>query len=427
MTANNDAQVIAQVPLSQAHGTAKVGEMAQGWQLLIGCTLGIAVGVHSLPFYTTGLFMASLTRDFGWTRTQISVGPTVLVGILAITAPFVGAAVDRFGARRVGIPSLACVVAGFVALSFSSGSLTAFYATFALMALAATGSTTPTWTRLINQAFRQRRGTALGIGLVGSGLVSSLSPILLTSVITSDGWQAAYRWLAAVVATAMLLIFFFTRKPPTPEASIVEASGAIVAEQQGVSMAVALRDPVFWTLFATFVCIAVASSGLIVHFVPLLLDDGVTPAGAAAFASVIGISIIVARLATGALMDVFFAPFVAAALMTASACGFAALAFGGPSYAVAGAIAIGLSFGAEFDFVSYLCARYFGLRAYGRLYGLMYAAVLGGTSSSPLIYGLVRQSYGSYTVMLYIAAAVLLLSACVFLSLRRFELSSPAA
>lgn len=415
MSVGDDVQTVRGGTVTLPTIGRRSSELAQGWRLLLASMLGLAVGAHSLPFYTAGLFMAPLTRDFGWTRAQISVGPLILTGILAIMAPFVGAAIDRFGARRIGIPALACVALGFVGLSFIGGGLPVFYAIFALMAFAGSGSSTPTWTRIINQAFRERRGTALGVGLIGSGLASTLSPILLTSVIIADGWQAAYRWLAVVTGVAMLLIIVLTRALPKTELPMAKA-----VSQQGVGLAAALRDPVFWKLAVSFVCVAVASSGLIVHFVPLLMDDGVTPTHAAALASVIGISIILARLLTGFLMDVFFAPYVAAAMVTASACGFMALAIGGPSYAVAGAVAIGLSFGAEFDFVSYLCARYFGMRAYGRLYGILYGTILAGTSASPLIYGQMHQANGSYVLMLYVASAALLASACIFLTMRRF-------
>lgn len=399
--------------------TAAQGEFAKHWQPLVGCMLGLAAGVHSLPFYTTGLFMVPLGTAFGWTRAQVSLAPTLLTAMIAITAPFVGAAIDRYGERKLALFSMIFVVIGFVGLSYTAGNLTLFYATFGLMALAGAGSTTPTWTRMINRTFQTHRGAALGIGLIGSGLASVLSPILLTPLITHDGWQTGYLALAITAAFATVLIAVLTR--PVAGMSLTAAG---VGEATGMTTREALRDPVFWRLAGAFLLVAIASPGLIVHLVPMLIDGGLTAMQAAAFASAIGLTIIVSRLISGLLLDIFFAPYVAAVVMALSAAGVMVLALGGSAYGLLGAIAVGLSFGAEFDLVAYMCARYFGLRCYGRLYGLLYAVVLAGTSASPLIYGLARGAYGSYTTVLLAASVTLLASAFIFLTMPRFARGS---
>lgn len=413
--ANESLGVSADLPGAATRG----GELRENWPALVGCTLGLAVGVHSLPFYTSGLFMGSLTGSFGWTRTQMSLATTILIAGIALLSPFMGAIVDRYGERKVASPSLVLVALGFVALAFMDGSLTAFYVTFAAMAVLGAGSATPTFCRIIARTFDKARGTALGIGLVGTGLASTLSPLLLTPIIAGDGWKAGYLALAAAVAVSVPVIALLTRR-----VAVVDRTPGIVAPPvAGVELREALRDPVFWTLVAIFALVALATPGLVVHFVPMLLDDGLTAQRAAVFASTIGISLILARLAAGFLIDVFFAPRVGAALMALSAAALAMLALGGAPYALCGAIAIGLSFGAEFDLVAYLCARYFGFRAYGRLYGLFYAVVLGGTAVSPLLYGTLRDSLGSYTTVLLISAGTLLVAAVLFLTLPRFDLA----
>ena len=82
---------------------------------------------------------------------------------------------------------------------------------------------------------------------------------------------------------------------------------------------------------------------------------------------------------------------------------------------------IGLSFGAEMDLIGYTVSRYFGFRAYGRLYGLLYAICMAGTASSPLVYGLVVDRAGGYEPMLAAAVVMLLVAAALFLTLRSFE------
>ncbi len=396
-------------------------ELRQNWPVLMGCTLGLATGVHSLPFYTSGLFMASLSRSFGWSRTQMSLATTILIAGIALLSPFMGKFVDRHGEHTIAIPALIVVALGFVALSFMGGSLLGFYATFALMAVLGSGSATPTFSRIIARTFDRSRGTALGIGLVGTGLASTLSPLLLAPIIAADGWRSGYLALGAVTAVAAPIIALLTRR--AVGGNLKQAVS--IAHASGVEFKTALHDPVFWTLIVTFGLIALAGPGLIVHFVPMLVDQGLTATRAAVLASTVGICIILARLTAGVLIDVFFAPWVGAALMGLSAVALLALVLGGPAYAICGAIAIGLSFGAEFDLIAYLCARYFGLRAYGRLYGTFYAAVLAGTAISPLLYGVLHDALGSYTAVLLLSAATLLVSAGLLLTLPRFDRPAP--
>lgn len=419
MKATDEAAVEAEAG-TKAAATAP-SELRQHWLSLLGCTLALGVGVHSLPFYTSGLFMGPLGEAFGWTRTQMSMATTILIAALALLSPFVGMLLDRFGERKVALPSLIVLVAGFFGLSRMNGDLVVFYAVFAFMAVLGAGSSTPTFTRIIARKFDRSRGTALGIGLVSTGLASTLSPLLLTPIIAGGNWRAGYLALAAAVAVATPLFLLFTREPAEAAAS----RNGTAPGTAGADIGEAARDPVFWILILTFVLISLAASGLVVHFVPLLRDQGLSAEQAGLFASGIGASIIVARLITGVLIDIFFAPRVAAALMAAGASALAIFVLGGPSYALFGAIAIGFSVGAEFDLVAYLCARYFGFRSYGRLYGILYSSVLVGTAISPLLYARIFELTGAYTAALWIAIIGLLATAGLFLSLPRFDRPSP--
>ncbi|HET6971634.1 MAG TPA: MFS transporter [Phenylobacterium sp.] len=380
--------------------------------MLAGATLGLAVGVHSLPFYTSGLFMKALQAEFGWTRAQVSLGPTVLIAALGLASPAVGVAADRWGERALIAPCLVILALFFAGLSRLGPNIGFYYLAVVAMAVIASGSATPTFTRVINASFDKARGTALGIGLVGTGLASTFVPPLLSRVIADHGWRAGYLALAGVVVAATPIIVLLLDRGPRAQARPEAGEGAPLGE--------ALADPIFWSLAAAFFLVALASPGLVVHFVPLLTDQGLTPAAAAGLASAIGLCIIFGRLSTGLMIDRIFAPKVAAGLMTLSAVGFLVLALGGARMALVGALAVGLSFGAEVDLIGYLGSRYFGLKAYGKIYGLLYAACLAGTALSPWAYGWVVDHTGSYRPMLFAAAALLALSAVVFATMRPF-------
>jgi predicted MFS family arabinose efflux permease len=356
--------------------------------------------------------MKALQAQFGWTRSQVSLGPTVLIAALGLASPLVGLAADRWGERALIAPCLVILALFFAGLSRLGPDISQYYLAVAAMAVIASGSSTPTFTRVLTATFDKARGTALGIGLVGTGLASTLAPPILSRVIADHGWRAGYLALALTVAAATPVILLLLGRGPRTVVRSAAGEGAELGE--------ALRDPIFWSLAAAFFLVALASPGLIVHFVPLLTDQGVSPAVAAALASAIGLCIIVGRVTTGLIIDRRFAPRVAAALMAVSAAGFLVLALGGARMALAGAAAVGLSFGAEVDLIGYLGSRYFGLRSYGKIYGLLYAACLAGTALSPLAYGWVVDRSGSYRPMLIAAAGLLGVAALIFATMRPF-------
>ncbi|MBO9711637.1 MFS transporter [Sphingomonas sp.] len=394
-------------------------EFRNGWRSLAGSMLGLAIGVHALPFGTSGLFLGPLTRTFGWTRAEASFGPTLLFLCLGAIAPIFGTVIDRFGARRVILPGLLALTLFFVALSQTTGSLAFYYGTFIAVGVIGVGSATPTYTRIVNARFRAARGRALGIALIGTGLSSAAMPPLLSLAIDAWGWRAGYFLLAGVVALATPVVLALLKAE--------DGAKAAKADDAQVPFPTILRDPLLWGLGLIFFLVALAVGGFSGHFVAMMTDRGFSAVDAARMMGAGGLFLIAGRLVTGFLIDRFFAPRVAAVIMVVSAAGFLLIAQSGPGVAVVGLVVAGLAFGAEIDLVSYLVARYFGLAAYGRTYGILYAFVVVGTAISPTAYGWCFDRFGSYVEVLHGAGILLGAAAAGFLLLRRFPVLDGSA
>ena len=154
-------------------------------------------------------------------------------------------------------------------------------------------------------------------------------------------------------------------------------------------------------MFLVFTVISFSLFGLLIHFVPMLTDRGMSSGDAALAASTIGFTIMLARIVIGYLVDRIFAPVVAISCFLLSAIGLAILAsgiVGLPVFFVA--ILVGASIGAEADLLAFLTSRYFGLRCFGEIYGIMFASLLLGTSLGPLAYGTSYETSGSYVGIL---------------------------
>jgi OFA family oxalate/formate antiporter-like MFS transporter len=136
--------------------------------------------------------------------------------------------------------------------------------------------------------------------------------------------------------------------------------------------------------------------------------------------SVFGLSLAAGRLITGLLLDRFWAPFVTLPILSlpALACWLLA-ADHSMTMAVAlfAAFLLGFAGGAETDLIAYLAGRYFGMANYGQIYGVLYMAFGIAAAVAPTVYGWVRDTTGSYDPMLFTAAGMFVVGACLLLLL----------
>ncbi|MGH8679584.1 MAG: MFS transporter, partial [Burkholderiales bacterium] len=255
-------------PLS-APGTL-AQEFRQSWKILAGATLGMAVGVHALPFYTAGLFMASLNVEFGWSRTEMSLGPTFLVAGLALASPILGILTDRFGERRLIIVGLAVLTLALVMLSRIGGDIAHYYLLMGLMAFFASGTATPTYSKIVSRRFDAARGTAIGIAMMGTALATIAAPPVLEHILTVEGWRAGYLAMAIFTGFSTPLIVLSLKNDRHVH------NAARMAVQDDHRIADILKSETFWTLAASLFAVAIAAPGLIIHFIPFLTDQGVS-------------------------------------------------------------------------------------------------------------------------------------------------------
>jgi cyanate permease len=202
--------------------------------------------------------------------------------------------------------------------------------------------------------------------------------------------------------------------PPVPEAAARYVTPA------GSSRRRALASRPFWTIVAGFGAVSVACSSLVVHLVPLLRDSGLPPPVAARIASTIGIGVILGRVGIGYVIDRLFAPRVAATIFASTAGGCALLAIRGAEQASLAAFLIGFALGAEVDLLAFLTSRYFGLRYYGFLYAVVYAAFWTGIAFGPALTGHLYDHYGDYRLALRMIVCLLIAGSAVILTLPRF-------
>jgi len=117
------------------------------------------------------------------------------------------------------------------------------------------------------------------------------------------------------------------------------------------------------------------------------------------------------------LIDRFWAPAVAAVLLSAPAAACQILAATGLSYhgAMLAIALIGMAAGAEYDLLAYLVARYFGMKSYGSIYGWLYSFFALGAGLGPVFFGANFDRTHDYQLSLNLASVLFVAPALLLL------------
>jgi predicted MFS family arabinose efflux permease len=403
--------------------TSSGSEFRQGWPSVVSAMFGVGLGLSPVGFYTIGVFAPVLAQTFGWSFGAIFFGITAQTIAAIIFAPLTGALADRFGSRPVALISTVLFALAFMTFALGNGSLMLYYASWALLAIVGSGTLPMTWTRAINRRFDKRRGMALGIALMGTGLFGFFSKPLTHWLIVSFGWRAAYVGIGVlplIIALPIGLALYYE-----PAAPLVVSQAKPL---DGMSMKEALKSWRFWLLGAALLPISFAITGPLPNMENILKGDGFTGSGITDLTSLIGLSALVGRLAGGFFLDLFWAPAVAAVILSSPLISLWLLVQTSLStMGAASAIClIGFAVGVEYDLIAYLVARYFGMRAYTTIYSILYMCFGVGAGFAPFIFGWSFDRAHSYTPVLETAAVLLLISVLSLLTLGRYRVS-PAA
>jgi len=392
-----------------------------GWYVVAISALGISSGTAPFLFASLGLFIIPFHNEFGWDRAEISAVIPVLVLSIMITQPFAGRLIDRIGTRKLLIPStiafaiLLAAIPTLVSKIWHLGLIFFFIGTLGVAA-----NTLP-YLRIVSDWFNKKRGLAIGISVSGIGLGYAYVPLLVQTIIDAHGWRAAYYVLSLIVLfVSVPLIYLFLKESPAELDLLADGekySGSNEKYQVsfGLTSSETIRKREFWLLFFIFLFISFNLHGLLLHLPPMMTDKGFDSSTAAKIASCLGLTVLVSRIFIGYLLDIYFAPRVALLFFALSTIGFAIFSISAvlPLMFFA-AFLVGLSLGAEIDILAYVIGKYFGLRSFGEIYGLLFVGILIGSALGPYAFGFGFERTGSYSSILIIV--IIMNLAAIFLT-----------
>ena len=410
-----------------------------GWWVVLVAGIGTFLGPAPIVYYTFGVFINPLSQEFQWSRSELSFAYSTAVLGLTVGTLLIGRLVDHLGARRVIVSSTLIFGLGLISFYSLSPNLWHLYAIYLVLGSASAGNSLVPYFRVISQWFDKKRGLAMGLTMLGIGLGAFVMPSLANTLITELGWRNTYVIFGGVVlAVSIPVIVLFFKETPQQMGLLPDGERMARAETpkqgsqyQGMTGREAWHTGTFWILAMAFFLVSASGLGCVVHLVPILTDRGFSTQSAAFATSLFGWALLLGRVGTGYLLDRIFGPYVAFCFFSAAALGIFLLWSGVEGgLAFIAAFLVGLGVGSEGDVMPYMLGRYFGLRAFGEIYGYALASFNLGVLVGPLLMGVGFDSTGSYRLVLGVFLLATLTSAGLMLRLgpyRKWESARESA
>ena len=372
-----------------------------------------------------GLFMGPINTATGLGIATISFAMAVGQFTWGAVQPLAGAAADRWGPRPV-------LLAGIVLLALGSAvtplMTSAWGLTFAIGLLSAIGAGAGSFSVLIGAAAQrmspEARGAASGVINAGGSMGQFVFAPLLQKLIQMLGWMGALYSLAVMTLLALPLVGRVTQGS-TPHTT---APGAADSGLRA-TLKTALGDRSYLLLHAGFFTCGFHIAFLVTHLPTEVNLCGLPPSVASWSLALIGLANIVGSLVVGNLVNHYRSKMILV-LMYASRAVLIVWYLTMPREAwvfYVFAVGLGLTWLATVPPTAGLCAKLFGVRYLGTLFGLTLLSHQIGGFLGAWLGGLAITRFGDYTWMWWADIVLALLAAVLNLPIREARLRRTAA
>jgi MFS family permease len=400
-----------------------------GWWIVLSgfFNLFFAVGI---VFYGFPVFYPALVDSLGFTRSQVSEG--IFLGFVMI-APFVvflGALIDRLGARSVIRIGVFLVSAPLFFMGWMS-SLWQYYALCLVEVIGYILAGPIANQVLISNWFRARRGRAMGYAYVGLGVGGAVSPILVRFLIGRFGWRGAFEFIGVMIFVALFPIAqWVTRSSPAemglqPDGLATPAVSAVAASEQQKIFRDALRTTDFWLILAGSTLVIGAIGTVVQQFVLFMRDQNYSISQASLFSSGMLISGLAGRVIVGFLADRYRKKNVMALFYLLLAAVIPLLFVARiPAAVWTFSIIFGFAMGADYMLIPLVTAECFGLQALGKILSMIIMADSLGQWLGPVMAGRIFDRMHSYNWAWGIVTVAGLTGALLIFSIREKKIEA---
>ena len=413
-------------------------------KIAMAILLGQAFASSLVPYYALTYVLPYMTREFGWSRPEFLGGGTALLFVGALIAWPMGLLTDKVGCRPVII--LGTLGVGLCTLlvplvhNNPIGILPRaweFYALFALIGLF--GCCVVSYSKVTTSLFTQNRGKAMAILGAEGTIARMIVPGVTAFLIVHYGWRGLFTTIGFVVLAVVPLLFLFLEEPGTRglkptlsfrrPAHAAPLAGVTLASFEGMRFMEVLRDKVFWLILAAGILAVGTGTGMLANIPVSLMDRGFKLQTIGNIDSAAILAGIPGVLLAGYLMDKVPSPKVAVPFHLLTA--LAAILYltvtpthGGQPMLLAARCLFNFAFAAALPLSAYQMTRFFGLKAYATIYGLLAGIQALFASWAPIVFARIYVATHSYQIGYEAWAAAGIVAALIYLILPRYRFSA---
>lgn len=399
-------QRISEVPLS-----APVTAQNRWFIAVAGVFMQVALGA----VYAWSVFRTPLTKQFGWSISDVTLTFTIAIFALGFAAFFGGLWLNKKGPRVVAMTGGFLYGLGVFLASFSADKLWWLYLSYGLIGGIGLGFGYIVPVAVLVKWFPDRRGLITGVAVGGFGAGALVTAPIATRLIQSVGVLQTFAYLGIAYGLVTVATGYFMQNPPagwkpagwnpsTPQASQRAARDFTLGE--------AVRSWQWWALWLLLFINTSAGISVISQESPMFQELAkVTAIVAAGMVGVVSIGNAIGRVFWAWLSDILTRRMAFVAMFAVQVVLFWILpTLHTPTILTVVSFIVLMCYGGGFGTMPAFAADYFGPKNVGPIYGLMLTAWGFASAFGPLLIARMRQSSHEYGGALHVIAIVLAVS-----------------
>ena len=382
------------------------------WVIAIaGVFLQIALGA----VYAWSVFRIPLSKQFGWSISEVTFTFTISILVLGFAAFFGGLWMNRKGPCIVALTAATLYGLGVFLASFSANKLWWLYFSYGFIGGLGLGLGYIVPVAVLVKWFPDRRGLITGIAVGGFGAGALITAPVASRLIQVVGVLPTFAYLGVAYFIVAIIAALFMRNPPEgwqPEGWTPTEKQVSQRASHDFVLPEALKTWQWWVLWLILFLNTCAGIAVISQEAPIFQElTGVTAVvaggmvGVASLGNGVGrvfwawLSDLITRRATFAVMFIFqVGLFWFLSRITV------------PSVMTTITFIIPMCYGGGFGTMPAFTADYFGPKNVGPIYGLMLTAWSFASVFGPLYIARMRETTGNYAGALHVIAIVMLVS-----------------
>jgi sugar phosphate permease len=381
--------------------------------------------------FSFSMFIDEFINEYGWSRTAVSNMYTIATIISGSTMFFVGKFIDKIGVKKVAIGATIILGIGCIYNSFIV-SLPMLFVGFFIGRFSGQGTLELAGTSIVPHWFVKKRGLTMMLAALGGTVASAVYPLLNDYLITSFGWQIAYRTIGIMgivlfVPLAWLLLYdkpedigLYPDNVKEDDEDSYSFAEVMADDKNSFELDQVVKTPAFWILLFIMAQSSFVGTGVTFNFVSILNENGYDRLFAA---RILGISPVFGFGATffiGTIVDKLKKPNILLGFaLIANGLAYLLLLSASNLAPYIYAVTLGLS-GAMARFTAgYLRPAYFGRKHIASILGLFAIVNVIASGLGVLPFGIVYDTFGTYKGILIVVGCLPIIVGFLSFSLRK--------